>query len=133
MAIERPLPGLAMDSHVGDVAQPPGGHLVEMPQGAEGPAVEKVGLGIPEGPLHLALGLTAPHPAGLRREAVVRGEGQELGVVQRPLVAVTQHHHLHVVVRAGGGHAAQMLEGADVFAQGGRQVLCLDETQILPA
>ena len=60
------------------------------------------------------------------------GEGQELRVVQRPLVAVPQHHDLHVVVQAGPGRAAEMLEGPDVFAQGGRQILGLDEAQVLP-
>jgi hypothetical protein len=130
--IKRPLPGLTMNTHIGDVGQPPRRHLVEMLQGAEGAAIEQVGLGIPERSLDLALGLTPPHPASLRCEAVVRGEGEELGVVQRPLVAVPQHHHLHVVVQTGGSDAPQVLKGANVFAQGGRQILRRDETQVLP-
>ena len=63
----------------------------------------------------------------------MRGEGQEFGIVERPFVAMPQDHDLQVVVQAGAGHAAQVRKGADVFAEGGRQVLRLDEAQVLPA
>jgi hypothetical protein len=62
----------------------------------------------------------------------VRGKGEELGIVERPLVGVPQDDDLHVVVQTGRGHTTQVREGADVFAQRGWQVLSFDETQVLP-
>ena len=99
----------------------------------EGAAVEQVGLDVMEVPFDLPLGLGAADAAGLRAEAVVRGEGEELRVVQRSLVVVPQHDHLHVVVQADAGHAAEMMEGADVLAQRRRQILRFDEAQVLAA
>ncbi|MCI0462625.1 MAG: hypothetical protein L0Z62_37220 [Gemmataceae bacterium] len=46
MAVQRPLAGLAVDTQVRNLAQPPGSRLVEMLQGAEGPTVEQVGLDV---------------------------------------------------------------------------------------
>src|SRR5580692_9673865 len=80
-----------------------------------------------------AFRLAPPDAASPGRKAVMRGEGEELRIVERPFIAVPQHHDLHVVVQARARQAAQMLKGADMFAQGGRQILGLDEAQILPA
>ena len=46
---------------------------------------------------------------------------------------MTQDDHLHVVVQAGGRHAAQVLKGADVLADRGREVLALHEVEIQAA
>jgi len=48
-----------------------------------------------------------------------------------PFVAVPQHDRFHVVVQASRRHAAEVLEGADVLTQRGRQVLALNKAQIL--
>ena len=133
MPIQGPLLGLTVDAHVGDIGQPPDGDFVEMFQGAEGAAVEQAFFDVIERPLHFAFCLAPPDAASSRRKAVVGGEGEELRIVERPFIAVPQHHDLHVVVQASAGHAAQMFEGADVFAQSRRQVLGLDKTQILAA
>ena len=66
MPIEGPLLGLAMHADVGDVGQPPGGHLVEMFQGAEGAAVEQACFDVIKRPFDLAFGLAAADAAGLR-------------------------------------------------------------------
>ena len=56
IAVDRPLLGLAMDLDVGNMGQPPGGHLVEVSQIAEGPAVEQVLLDKIKLPLHAPFG-----------------------------------------------------------------------------
>ena len=84
-----------------------------------------------ERPFHLALGLRPLRPAGPGPEAVVRGEGQEARVVDRLVVLVALHHHLEVVVQAGGGHAAQVREGGHVLPQRRVEVLADDEVQVL--
>src|SRR5262249_2001087 len=134
------LTGLPVDAHVGDLGQPPGGHLVEVGQRAEGAAAEQVGLGVIERPFHLPLSLGAPRPAGDGPEAggggegqggrgrdghgaVVGGEGEEGVVIDGHVAVVAGDHHLEVVVQAGGGHAAEVLEGAHVLPQGRLEVL----------
>ena len=99
-----------------------------MLQRVEGAAVEQAGFDIEELPLDFALGLRPAHPAGLRAEAVVGGEGEELGVVQGAVGIVPQHHRFEVVVQADAGHAAQMMEGMHVLAQRGRQIHRLDQS-----
>ena len=66
-------------------------------------------------------------------KAVVRGEGQKAGVVNRLVAVITSHHYFHVVVQTGGGQTTEVLEGADVFADGGGKVLRLHEPHILAA
>jgi len=63
----------------------------------------------------------------------MRGEPQKPRVVNRLAIIVAGDHDLHVVVEAGGGHAAEMLERANVFADGGLEVLRGNEPQILAA
>ncbi len=133
MPVEWSLLGLSMNAHVGDIGQPPGGDLVEMFQRAKRPAIQQALFRIIKRPFHLPFRLAAAHAASVRGEAIVRGEGEELGIVERPFIAVPQHHNLHVVVQAGSGHTAQMFKSADVLAQSGRQVLGLDEAKILSA
>ena len=122
-----------MHAHVGHFFQPPGGHLVEVLQRAELATAEQVFLHKTELSLDLTLGLWPPTPTGHRPEAVVSGERQEAGVVDRLAVLVTGHHRFHVVVQAGGSHAVHVLEGVDVLADRGFQVGRRRESQILPA
>ena len=117
MALQRRFLEVAQDADVGDVRQPPGGHLVEMLQRVEGAAVEQAGFDIVELAFDFAFGLRPAHAAGLRPEAVVGGEGQELGVVEGAVGVVPQDHRLEVVVQADAGDAAQMMEGLHVLAQ----------------
>jgi hypothetical protein len=58
------------------------------------------------------------------------GEGQEARIVDRLVVLVTLHHHLEVVVQAGGGHAAQVRESSAVRPQRRVEVLAGDKAQI---
>ena len=104
-----------------------------MLQRVEGAAVEQAGFDIVEFAFDFALGLRPAHAAGLRAEAVVGGEGQELRVVEGAVGIVTQHHRLEVVVQADAGDAAQVMEGMHVLAQRRRQIHRLDEAQVLPA
>ena len=112
--------------------QPPGGDLVEVGQVAEGPAVEQVLLDEVEPRLDLPFRLGAARQAGPRFVAVVGGEGQKTRIVEWPVLIVPQHHDLHVVVQTDGGHALQVVEGADVFPDRGREVLGLDKVQVRP-
>src|SRR5271170_1300983 len=103
-----------------------------MRQVAEGPAVEQVFFDEVKAPFRLAFGLRAAWQAGPRFVAVVRGEGQEARVVERTILVVTQDNYLHVVVQAGGRTSAEVVEGADVLADRGDEVLRLDESHVGP-
>src|SRR5262249_32107928 len=101
-------------------------------QRLERAAVEQARLDVRELPLDLPLGLRPPRLAGPRFEAIVRGEGQELRVIQRAVGVVPQDHRLEVVVQAGSRHAAQRPEGVDLLTQRGDEAHRLDEAQVLP-
>ena len=133
MTLQRRFLEVAQDAHVSNVLQPPGGHLVEMLQRVEGAAIEQAGLDIKELPLHFSLGLRPANLAGLRAEAIVGGEGQELGVVENAVGIVAEHDRLEIVVEADAGHAAKVMKGLDVVTQGCHQIHRFDKTQILPA
>ena len=60
-------------------------------------------------------------------------ERQEPWVVHRFVAVVTAHHDFHVVIKTGCRDSTQMLEGADVLANGGGKILAFDEVEILPA
>ena len=104
-----------------------------MCQRVEGAAIEQAGLDIVELPFDFALGLRAAHAAGLGAEAIVRGEGEELGIVQRAVGVTPEHHGLEVVVQADARHAAQVMKRPHMLALGRHQVHRLDKAQILPA
>ena len=59
IAVDGPLPRFAVDADVGNVAQPPGGDLVEVGQAAERPAIEQILLDMIEAAFALALGAGA--------------------------------------------------------------------------
>ena len=132
MTLARRFLEVAQDTDIGDLGQPPRGHLVEMLQRVEGAAVEQAGFDVEELAFDFALGLRPANAARLRAEAVVRGEGEELGVVQRAVGVVPEHHRFEVVVQADAGDAAQVMEGMHVLAQGRQQVHRLDPAQVLP-
>jgi len=121
-----------MSPRVGDVFQPPLRDFVQVFQRAERAAVEQVLFHVVERPFHFPLRLTPPRPAGPRPVTVVRGECQEPRVVHRLVAVVAGHHDLHVVVQARGGHTAQVRKRPHVLADRGREILRLDEPQILP-
>jgi hypothetical protein len=96
--LPRRLPRFPQLADVSDVRQPPESGLVELVERLEGAAVEQAGLDVEEGAFHLPLGLGASRPARDRPEAVVGGEGEEPRVIDRHIVLVAGHHHLHVVI-----------------------------------
>src|SRR6516165_2870790 len=59
-------------------------------------------------------------------------ERQEPGVVDRLVAVVATHYDFHVVIKTSRSDSAQMLEGADVLADGRGEILALDEVQVLP-
>ena len=121
-----------MHADVGNFREPPIGHLIEVLQRAELAAAEQVRFDVMERPLHFAFGLWPATPTGHRPETVVRGEGQEAGVVDRFVVFVAGHHDLHVVVETCGCHAAQVFEGPHVLSDRGLHVGGGREAQVLP-
>lgn len=133
MPIDGPLLGLPMLPYVGDVGQPPSGYLIEVFQGTEGAAVEEALFDIIKRPFHFAFGLTAPDAARPGGVTVVGSKGEELGIIEWPFIAVPQYHHLEVVVQTGAGHTAQVFKRTHMLPEGGRQILGLDEVQVLPA
>jgi hypothetical protein len=63
----------------------------------------------------------------------MRGESQKAGVVDRLVAVVASHYHFHVVVKTSRRQTFKVFEGANVFAEGGREILRLYEAQILTA
>ena len=134
---ERPLLGEVLgDDPAGGGVHAAVGHLVEplpelgveVVEVAEGAGEEEVLAHVAEGPLHLALGLGPVGPARLGQHAVVRGQVQELGVVDdASLVDLAEDRRLHAVVEDLLGRTAQGLEGGDVAAENGGEVLAGDE------
>ena len=131
--VDRLPLGLSMHSHVGRFRQPAGRDFIQMLQRVEGASVEQIRFHIVKRPFHLPFCFGTPGSAGDRPEAVVRGERQEAGVVDRQVRLPARHHHLHVVVEAFRRRAAQVLEGPHVLPDGRGEVLALGETQVLPA
>jgi len=84
-----------------------------------------------ERPFHLAFRLRATRSTRPGAKSVVRRKRQESRVVDRLFAVILGYHHLHVVVKTGGRHAAEMLEGPNVLADRGSEVLTLDEPNIL--
>ena len=118
---------------VRNVGQPPGSDLVEMVERLEAPAVEQTGLDVVERPFDFSFGLGPPGLTSDWPETVVGGKRQEPWVVNRHVILISSHHDFHIIIQAGGGHTAQMSEGTHVLAEGGRQILAVDESQILAA
>src|SRR5580658_8816274 len=80
---------------------------------------------------HFPLGLGPPGSAGYRPKTIMGREPQEPGVVHRLVAVVAAHHDFHVVIKTGHRDSAQMLEGADVLANGRGEILTVDEVQVL--
>src|SRR5208337_2221583 len=111
---------VTQDALVCDGLQPVSGHLIEMLQRLEGAAIEQAGFDIGEVAFDFALGLWPAHAAGLGSEAIVGGEGEELGIIEGAVGIVTQHHGFEVVVQTDTGDTAEMMEGMHVFTYGRR-------------
>ena len=62
----------------------------------------------------------------------MRRECQEPRVVDRLVAVVAADHDFHVVIEARRRDSTQVLEGADVLADGRGEVLRLHEVEILP-
>ena len=101
--IDRSTLGFPVQAQVGRGGQPSSGHFVEVFERGERTAVEQVGVEIIKRPLDFPFRLGMPGTTGPGLETVVRGERQEPRVVDWLFPVVTGHHHLHVVVQAGGG------------------------------
>src|SRR5271157_641140 len=99
--IHRTCPGVAMDVHVGDLGQPPGGRLVQVLQGMEAPATKQAGFDIGKMSFDFSLGWGPPGPTGDWSKTVVGRERQEPCVGDGFIAVVTTHHDFHVVIKTG--------------------------------
>ena len=131
VCIDGTFLGRAMRADVGHVGQPPPRDLVQVFQTAEAATIEQARFHIVKRSFHFTFGLGTPRTTGPRPEAIVRGERQEAGVVDRLAVLPPRDDHLHVVVQALGRQTSQMPEGPDVLADRGLEVLPLGKTEIL--
>jgi hypothetical protein len=112
-----------VDAHVGGFSEPAHRHLIQVVQRREGAAIQQVGFHILERPLNLALGLRTMRAAGPWLEAVMSGESKKAGVIDGLVAVVTRYYNFHVVVETSRSQSLEVFEGADVFADGGREVL----------
>ena len=122
-----------MDAHVGGFGEPAHRHLVQMLERGEGAAIQQVRFHILKRSLDFAFRLRTMRPAGPWLKTVMGGESEKAGVIDGLVAVVTGHHHLHVVVETGRGQSLEVFEGADMFADGGGEVLRLHKAQILAA
>src|SRR5271170_4301806 len=99
----------------------------------EAPLTTQTGFDICEWSLHFPFCLRPSHAAGDRPKAVMGRERQEPRVVDGLVAVITAHHDFHVVIETGRRDSSQVLERADVLADGRGKVLGLDELEILPA
>src|SRR5262245_26161955 len=72
-------------------------------------------------------------PASPGLETIMRCECQKAGVIDGLVAVITGDHDFHVVVQTGGGRSLKVGESADVFADGGSEILRLHKAQILAA
>jgi hypothetical protein len=56
-------------------------------------------------------------------KAVMGGESKIASVIDRLIAVITGNYHSHVVVETGRRQSLEVFEGADVFADGGREIL----------
>ena len=101
VSIHRTCLGVAMDVHIGDLGQPPGGRLVQVLQGMEAPATEQAGFDISKMSFNFSLGLGPPGPTGDWSKTVVGRERQEPCIVDGFIAVVPAHHDFHVVIKTG--------------------------------
>lgn len=118
---------------VGDLIEPLGELDVQIVEVAEGAGQEEIFPNVAERPFDLPLGLGAVGFAGLRQKTVMGGQIDELGIVGDAagpigIFGFADHGGLHAIVEDAFGHATQGLEGGDVAAQNGLQILAGDET-----
>ena len=127
--VDDPLGG-GVHARIGDRVEPMPELGVQVVEVAERAGEEEVLADVAERPLDLALGLGPVGPAGLGLEAVVRGRGRRGAVVDDAALGVlADDRGLHAVVEDLARHAADRLEGGDVAAQDGLQVLVDDEAR----
>src|SRR6185295_14120930 len=107
--------------------------FVQVLQRSEGSSIEQILFDIRKRSLDLSLRLRPMRTASPWLKAIMRGEGEKASVVDRLIAIIAGDHDFHVVVETGGSQAAEILEGADVFANGGGKVLSLHESQVLAA
>src|SRR6516162_2313913 len=87
-----------MEAHVGGLSQPLCRDLIQVLQGSEGPAIEQILRNIGKRALDLTFGLRPPRAASPGLKAIVGGEGQKAGVVNRLVAVISGHYDFHVVV-----------------------------------
>ena len=126
--LDDDAPRGAVQATVSDLVEPLGELSIQVVEVAEGPGQEEVLADVTERPLDLALGFGPVGAAGLGQVAVMARQGEELVVVDdAALVDLAEHGGAHAVVEDLLGHAAEGLEGGDVAAQHGGEVLLGDE------
>ena len=132
LRVERGLHRLAgggVGAPVGDLVTP----LVKLPvqifQVLEPAGQEEVLAHVAERALHLALGLGPVGPAGPGMEPVVRGQGQQGGMVDDLTgLGLAQHRGLHAVIQQPGRDPAQLGKGRLVAGHQHVQRLAPDKT-----
>src|SRR5262249_42284782 len=120
--------GGGVPAPVSDGVEPVAKLGIQIVEVAEGAAEKEVFPDVAEGALHLALSLCPIGRASLRQKPIMRRQIKELAIVGDALIIdLTQYHRLHAVVEDLRRCSAQRLEGGDVAAQNGLQVLVRDK------
>src|SRR5215813_5069318 len=125
--LQDDAPGGRVPAWVGDGVEPVAELGIQVIEVAEG-AAEKESSRVAKRALHLALSLCPIGRAGLRQKPIMRRQIKELAVVGDALIIdLTQYRRLHAVVEDLRRYPAQRLEGSDMAAQNGLQVLVSDK------
>src|SRR5215472_12758696 len=120
--------GGSVPARVGDCVEPVAELGIQIVEVAEGATEKEVFAHIAERALYLALRLCPVGRAGLRQKPIMRRQIEELAIVGDALIIdLTQYRRLHAVVEDLRRYPAQLLEGGNVAAQDGLQVLLNDK------
>ena len=123
--IQRTFLSAAVLPHVSDLGQPPLRHLVQVCQRSKGTTIQEARFHIMKGPFHFTFRLGPPRAAGPGSVAIVGGEREESGVVDRLVTFPASDDHLHVVVQARRRQTLQMAEPVDVLGDRRLEACCL--------
>jgi hypothetical protein len=126
--LQHDAAGGGVPARIGDSVEPTPELAIQIIEVAERAAAKEVFPDVAERALDLALCLCPVGRARFRQKSVVRGQVEQFAIVDNALVVdLAQHRGLHAIIEDLSRRAAERLEGADMAAQNGLQILVGDK------
>ena len=127
------MPGRVVDMQIGLLLKPPPGRSPKVFQILEVSSIKKIAFDIFKRRLDLSLRLSPALPARNRLAVIMRNEGREGGIEDRPSAFPSEHNRLFVIVEAFPRHSAIILEGILMPSDQGVKVTVYRKVDILPS